>query len=84
MNVLHKVSGYDKRTEKLTFEHLVPEEKSQRVRALARLAQTDDGIGSYPIEPVAALKIGVQIDRQMDPELYDWFSEPASVAQARR
>ena len=77
MNVLHKVTGYDKRTERLSVEHLVPEGQSEIVRNLAHLTPEDDGIGCYPLDPAAAVSIGMQIDWPLDIARYDWFLEPA-------
>ena len=77
MNVLHKVAGYDKRTERLSVEHRVPEGQSESVRNLAQLTAEDDGIGCYALDSAAAVSIGLQIDRPLDADLYDWFLEPA-------
>ena len=77
MNVLHKVAGYDKGTERLSVEHSVPDSHSESVRNLARLTPDDDGIGCYPLDPAAAVSIGMQIDRPLDTARYDWFLEPA-------
>ena len=77
MNVLHEVTGYDKRTERLSVEHPVPEGQSVSVRNLAQLTPEDDGVGGYPLDSAAAVSIGLQIDRPLDADLYDWFLEPA-------
>ena len=76
----HKVAGYDKRTELLVVEHSVPSDRFDRVRALARLSPDDDGVGCYPLDDTAAVSVGLSIDRPLDPNLYDWFLEPAAQA----
>ena len=48
MTIGHIVTGYDKRTQRLTIEHVIPESVFDEVRALADVPETDaEAIGSY-------------------------------------
>ena len=77
MNVLLRVTGYDKRTERLSVEHALPADAVAEARDLAHVGVDDDGLGAYPLESPAVLTIGLRIDRALNVDLYDWFLEPA-------
>lgn len=77
MNLSFQVAGYDKQTELLTVAHPVPSSLSDAAKKLAHVGAEDDGQGAYPLEASAALKLGLQMDAKLNPELYDWFLEPA-------
>lgn len=71
-----QVSGYDKRTERLSIAHPVPSSLSDTARRLARVGSDDDGEGAYPLEPGAARTLGLKLDTNLDLDRYDWFLEP--------
>ncbi len=76
MNVRHQVAGYDKKTERLAVFHPLPGERSHEAERLAHMGPEDDGLGTYPLDPSAVIKIGSWIDRSLPVDLYDWFLEP--------
>ena len=76
MSVSLRVTGYDKLTEALVLEHPVPESAVSEAQSLAHVDLSDDGWGSYPLEPKAAVKLGVRMDWTLDVDAYDWFLEP--------
>ncbi len=54
--------------------HEVKEAVEIEAKHLARVG--DDGLGVYPLEPHAAVALGVRIQEKLNPDLYDWFLEP--------
>ena len=77
MNVSLRVTGYDKSTEALTLEHPVPDAVVFEAQTLAHVDPSDDGWGSYPLEPSAAITLGLRMDWTLNVDAYDWFLEPA-------
>lgn len=79
MTVAHKLIGYDKRTERPAFEHLVPVERFKEVRGLANVPPGDaEAIGAYPLTPVSARTISNRLGVSLNIDTYDWFLEPAA------
>ncbi|MCX8255919.1 hypothetical protein RHAL1_04010 [Beijerinckiaceae bacterium RH AL1] len=71
-----QVAGYDKRTERLSVCLPVPATLFETARSLASVGADDDGGGSYPLEPQAAVSLGLKMKQGLNPDLYDWFLEP--------
>ena len=78
MSQSFQVAGYDKQTELLTISHPLPASLAKMARSLARVGEDDDGGGIYPLEPQAAVTLGLKMQQGLNPDLYDWFLEPAS------
>ena len=76
MNDCLRVTGYDKVSERLTIQHEVPAAVVSEARHLAEVGSDDDGLGIYPLDVAAALKLGLRMDRTLNVDLYDWFLEP--------
>ena len=77
MNIVHRVTGYDKRTEMLSYQFDVPQERLSEVRDLARVAPDDDvALGSYPLDNSVARTIAGKLNLPMIIERCDWFLEP--------
>ena len=80
MTVVHRMTGYDKRTERLEIEHDIPAERFSDVRALAHVPiEDEDAAGSYPLDASAARQLGWTLDKPVNLDLYDWFVEPFAV-----
>jgi hypothetical protein len=81
MNAVHRITGYDKRSERLALEYAIPDERLSEVRELARVPREDaDAAGSYPLDPEAASIVGLKIDKPLNVDAYDWFLEPFAGA----
>ena len=77
MSVVHTITGYDKRTDRVAIEHAVPEEAFDAVRGLAGVPDTDrEAIGSYPLNAGAVRAIAGTLAASLNVDGYDWFLEP--------
>jgi hypothetical protein len=80
MNAIHRITGYEKRSERLEIEHDVPPERLSDLMKLAHVPSTDvDALGSYRLEPEAVRKAANQLHVILNTEAYDWFLEPFSA-----
>ena len=77
MSLSLQVAGYDKQTERLSISHPVPQAMVGIAQSLAQVGADDDGEGAYFLEAHAALALGAKLDTKLNPDLYDWFLEPA-------
>ncbi len=75
-----RVTGYDKQTERLSISHRVPEDVVALARDLAHVGANDDGEGAYPLDTTAAVTLSLRLEQKLNPDLYDWFLEPAPNA----
>ena len=79
MSVVHKITGYDRSTELMTFAHDIPSTLLVTAREIARVPSTDrEAVGSYPLEPEQVQTIALRIGARVNVEAYDWFLEPFS------
>ena len=80
MSTIHRVTGYDKRTELLAFAFDVPADHMTELRRLANVDPADDeALGSYPLDSVAARALAHSLNLPMAVERCDWFLEPIAV-----
>jgi len=77
MTAVHRITGYEKRTERLEIEHDVPPERLNEIRQLAHVPPEDSGaVGAYPLDPHAAGLVALKLDKPLNVDAYDWFLEP--------
>lgn len=78
MNAVHKITGYDKRTEALTFEHQVPADQLNTAREIAHVPSSDyDAVGSYPLDADGVRRLSLRLGQHtINTDAYDWFLEP--------
>ncbi len=76
MSIIHRMTGYDKRTERLASEYDVPSHLVDKARGIAKVAEVSDGFGSYPLDAAQAQAIALLADATIDVDRYDWFLEP--------
>jgi hypothetical protein len=75
--VVHRLTGYDRRTELLASECDIPIEDIARVREIARVGPDDpDVIGSYLLDRQQAERIARLLGAEIDADRYDFFLEP--------
>ena len=80
MSTVHRVTGYDKRTELLAFAFDVPAGHLTELRRLANVDPADDeAIGSYPLDAATARTVAHRLNLPMAVERCDWFLEPVST-----
>ncbi len=80
MNVVHKVTGYDKATERLAFEFDVPASDIPEMRDIAHVEPSDLGVvGCYPLDANAARFVASRFNLPMAIDRCDWFFEPFAV-----
>ena len=80
MSVVHKITGYDKKTEIITQEFCVPDDRIAEIRELARVdPRASEIVGAYPLEREAAVTIQERFNFGMWIDRCDWFFEPFST-----
>lgn len=78
MNLAHRITGYDRRTECLAVQRPVPRDRLPSIRALIGVPAADEhAIGCYPLDPSMALAVSRHLGTALWPDLYDLFLEPA-------
>jgi len=81
MSVIHRITGYNKRTDRLEVEYGIPQDRFTEIREVARIPSHDtDAAGSYPLDAEAARAIAWKIDKTINLDGYDCFLEPFSEA----
>lgn len=80
MNVTHRITGYDKRTERRELEFDIPDDRLDQIYELARVPATQkENFGSFLLDKKAAWKIASHLDITLNIENYDWYFEPFAV-----
>ena len=75
MSATHQPTGYDRRTDVLTFAHEIPRAKDHFAREVAGVPHRDpDGLGSYPLRPEQARRIATAIGARINTDRYDTAS----------
>jgi hypothetical protein len=81
MSAVHRITGYEKRSERLEIEHDIPPERLNEIRQLARVPADGAGaFGAYPLDSDMARMVGLKLDKPLNVDAYDWFLEPFSDA----
>ena len=77
MTVVHKVTGYLRKSEQLEREFDVPANFLGRLRELAHVPPEDEeAIGCYPIMNGSVAKVSQLLGLSLNGDLYSWFLEP--------
>lgn len=77
MTVVHRLTGYDNKTERLAIEHHVPASKLNHAKELAGVRHDDvDAAGSYPLSADQARAMARLVNQVVDMDRYSWFLEP--------
>jgi hypothetical protein len=77
MTTVHRLTGYDKKTERLVFEYDIPPSKLRRAKELANVPRDDpSAVGSYPLDPSQARHVARLINQMVNIDRYSWFLEP--------
>ncbi len=80
MKVVHMITGYDKVTERLTYEFPVPDRDVPEMRDIANVEPSDtEAAGSYRLDANAAHVVATRFNFAMAVDRCDWFFEPFAV-----
>ncbi len=82
MNVVHKVTGYDKNTELLALEFDVSDEQLRRLQRYSYVdVPNKEALGSIELRDEASVEISSFCNLQVDKVgSYTWFIEPFAAA----
>jgi len=77
MTVSHRLTGFDKKTERLALSHDIPRSKEQLARQVVEAAPDDpELIFVYPLTDTQVRRIARAIGKDLNIDRYDWFLEP--------
>ena len=77
MSVVHRVTGYDKLSERLELERDVPTALVIEARRVAEAPlDVRDAPGAFPLGEAAVARLSGMLGFPMSVERYDWFLEP--------
>jgi hypothetical protein len=80
MSAIHKITGYEKRTERLERALDVPADRLGDVLAILRVPAADKrALGSYPLDANAIRLVGLKLGTALNADAYDWYLEPFSA-----
>jgi len=84
MNIVYKLVGYDRETERQAIKIDIPPKHVGSVRGIAGIARDDESMADCPLDENQARAIAGVIDKPIDAEKYDYFLEPYVQAPHRR
>lgn len=77
MSMVHRVTGYDKRTERLEREADIPAHLVAEARRLADAPEAfEQAPGAFPLSNSAVARLSAMLGLPMSQDRYDWFLEP--------
>lgn len=80
MTVVHRVTGYDKRSERLERERDIPAEYVEAARKLADAPpNVSQAPGAFPLAEPSGRALARLLDFPMNFDRYDWFVEPIEI-----
>jgi len=80
MTVLHRVTGFDKRSEMIEREFNVPTELVGSAREIAEApADWRDAPGAFELSVGAVRAMSALLKVSLDVDRFDWFLEPVAV-----
>ncbi len=83
LRVIYKLTGYDKRTEKLAVAFEVPRGDAARAKRIAGIAIEDDTqVGDWELTSGQSHAIARLIRAEFDADRYDCFLEPYALQDA--
>ena len=81
---IYKLVGYDRQTELLAVEHVIPEALTERAKAIAEIWARPEIVGDWPLSGDQASSIAAMIGVPLDLVRYDWFLEPYEIEDRLR
>jgi hypothetical protein len=83
MPLKYEVTGYDRRTGRLSVSYDVPVKSVAEVKRIAGIPPSDDGLGSYPLDATQVAKIARALRTGIGREDCDFLLEPYEEEPAR-
>jgi hypothetical protein len=83
MALMYEVNGYDHQTGRLAVSYNVPERKIALVKKIAEIPVSDDGLGSYPLNPDQIAEIARTLKAEIAHASPNFFLEPYEELQQR-
>ena len=75
--IVHRLTGYDRKTELLAIECEIPVGDITRVKEIAGVGPSDpDAIGSYPLDQGQAERIARLLGSKINNDMCNFFLEP--------
>ena len=80
MTIVHRITGYDKKTEIIAQEFDFPSDRITELRELANIdPRIGEIVGAYPLDVSAAQIVKDRFKFSMWIDRCDWFFEPFAV-----
>jgi hypothetical protein len=76
MVLVYKLVGFDRKTEALAIDYVIPAEKIQQAKTVAGTADNPAIIADWPLSRDQASAIAALVEADVDPGKYDWALEP--------
>jgi hypothetical protein len=77
MKVIHRLVGYDRRTDRMSVRYEIPSDALAKAKSIAGVALDDPGAAwSYPLSADQARAIAGLIQAPIDPDRLEFFFEP--------
>jgi hypothetical protein len=75
--IVHRLTGYDRKTELLAIEYEIPVGDITCVKEIAGVDPSDpNAIGSYPLDQGQVESIARLLGAKINNDMYDFFLEP--------
>jgi len=84
MNIVYKLVGYDRKTERQAVKIDIPPKGIGCARGIAGIAPDDESMVDCPLDKNQARDIAGVIGKPIDAEKYDYFLEPYVQGPRRR
>ena len=77
MTTVHRLTGYERKSEELVFEYDIPPSKLRHAKELANVPRSDPhAAGSYPLDASQTRQIARLVNQMVNVDRYSWFLEP--------
>jgi hypothetical protein len=83
MALMYEVNAYDRQTGRLAVSYNVPERKIAFGKKIAEIPVSEDGLGSYPLNPDQIAEIARTLKAEIAHGNYNFFLEPYEEPQQR-
>jgi len=83
MNVVHRLVGYDRRSDRMKARCDIPPDRIAEAKRIAGVAPDDPGAaGSYPLSATQVQAIAQLIGAEINPDHLEFFLEPFADSAA--
>jgi hypothetical protein len=76
----HQLTGYDRQTERVGVEHVLPAAVFKKIKEFVQFDAADpDAVGSYLVGGVELRMVGDLLGKPLDNDKYEYFLEPVPL-----